>query len=66
MALNTAQKDKKRHRDRKNPRSHDLYKEENRAQNKKRPKQRWIQPRQFVDNMGHTIVEGGHWTRGAI
>ena len=33
--------DQKSHRDRKNPRSKELYKEENRKQNALRPKQVW-------------------------
>jgi hypothetical protein len=58
MALNTAQKDKKQHRHRKNPRSHELYKAENHAQNEKRPKQRWVG--------GNSVAEGGYWTREAV
>ena len=58
MAINVAQKDKKQHRHRKNPHSHDLYKEANRAQNEKRPKQRWVG--------GDSVETGGHWTREAV
>ena len=50
-------KDKKQHRNRKNGRGNDLYKEENRTQNEKRPKQRWVG--------GDSVLEGGHWIREA-
>lgn len=57
MALDIAKKDKKQHRHRKNPRSHDLYKEENRAQNEERPKQRWV--------INPNMPAGGFWVREA-
>ena len=42
------------HRDRKNPKSAQGYKEERRQQNAARPFQFWI---------GGSIAEGGHWKR---
>lgn len=56
---------KKSHRHRKNPRSYELYREENKRQNDTRPKQRWVPFKQIIDNIGHTVVEGGYWTREA-
>lgn len=57
MAFGTDQK-KKSHRHRKNPRSYELYREENKRQNDVRPKQRWVG--------GESVAEGGYWTREAV
>jgi len=62
-AIATKSKD---HRRRKNPRSADIFATERKAKNAKRPKQRWIPQTQVIDNVRHTIVEGGYWTREAI
>lgn len=56
MALNTnLTKEKKRHRDRKNPHARDLFNRENQGQNSRRPKQRWVG--------GDSVATGGYWTR---
>lgn len=64
MAFGSDEK-KKQHRYRKNPRSAELWRERKRALNQARPKQRWIPQTQVIDNVQHTIVEGGYWTREA-
>lgn len=47
----------KSHRDRKNPRSQDLYNEARKTANAARPKQHWVG--------GESIIEGGYWVREA-
>jgi hypothetical protein len=52
----------KQHRNRKNPRSAELWRERKRALNSARPKQRWFHAIQDVDS---GILTPGYWTREA-
>jgi hypothetical protein len=45
----------RRHRDRKNPRSRELYEAARKKANDARPKQRWVG--------GDSVATGGHWER---
>jgi len=55
---------KKSHRYRKNPRSHELYKEENKRQNAERSKQRWVSA--AIDTGRDSSPSEGYWTREAL
>lgn len=59
-AIATKSKD---HRRRKNPGAAEFFAKQRKAKNAERPKQRWIPQTQVIDNVRHTIVEGGYWTR---
>jgi hypothetical protein len=52
----------KQHRNRKNPRSAELWRERKLALNKARGKQRWVEAIQDVDS---GILTPGYWTREA-
>ena len=55
---------KKSHRHRKNPRSYELYKEENKRQNAERPKQRWVPA--AIDTGSDMSPSEGYWMRDAL
>jgi hypothetical protein len=51
----------KQHRNRKNPRSAELWRERKRALNAARPKQRWVSA--AIDTGSDASPAAGYWTR---
>ena len=54
---------KKSHRDRKNPRSAELFAEQRHARNAERPKQHWVEP--AIDTGKDASPSEGYWERPA-